>query len=149
MNLRFEEGSRIHDPFRSSGPFFIDEHIAKLKMAIRETIRARAIQRDTLGKRFLASIRGKDIADFIKKREKNGAGPKTIKLNLSLLSKLFNLCKTHWGMESLQDPVSFVQKPKLPRGRDRRLIQGNLKRSSKFRILRFLGISFTSPWKRP
>ena len=107
---------------------FIDEHLPTLKTQERETNRARAIQRDTTAKHFLATIRGKDIADFIKRRKSGGAGPKTIKLDLSLLSKLFNLCMTSWGMESLRNPVELVQKPKLPRGRDRRLKPGELDR---------------------
>ena len=107
---------------------FIDEHLPTLKTQERETNRARAIQRDTMAKHFLATIRGKDIADFIQRRKSGGAGPKTIKLDLSLLSKLFNLCMTSWGMESLRNPVELVQKPKLPRGRDRRLLPGELNR---------------------
>ena len=107
---------------------FVDEHIVDLKMAARETNRARAIQRDPLSRRFLASIRGKDIADFIKRRESTGVNGNTIRLDLALLSKLFNLARTTWGMESLQTPTQFVQKPKLPRGRDRRLDVGELER---------------------
>ena len=101
---------------------YITEHLPSLKTVYRETNRARAIQRDPISKRILASIRGKDIADFIQRRKSSGAGPKTIKLDLSLLSKLFNLCRTEWGMEGLSNPVEFVQKPKLPRGRDRRFL---------------------------
>ena len=103
---------------------YIDEHTSKLKTAYREGNRARALKEDSLGKRSLAGIRGVDIADFIKRREAGGVGPKTIKLDLGLLSKLFNLCKTSWGMESLQNPVLFVQKPKLPSGRDHRFHPG-------------------------
>ena len=107
---------------------YIDEHTSKLKTAYREGNRARALKKDSLGKRSLAGIRGVDIADFIKRREAGGVGPKTIKLDLGLLSKLFNLCKTSWGMESLQNPVLFVQKPKLPSGRDRRFHPGELEK---------------------
>lgn len=56
---------------------FIKEHIPTLKTSYRETNRARAILRDTMAKRFLATFRGKDIADFIKRREENGISPKS------------------------------------------------------------------------
>ena len=107
---------------------YITEHLSTIKTKVRETNRARAIQRDPLSKLFLAAIRGKEISDFVQKRKAGGAGPKTIKLDLSLLSKLFNLCRTSWGIESLKNPIDFVQKPKLPQGRDRRLFPGELDR---------------------
>ncbi|MHB1565128.1 MAG: site-specific integrase [Acidiferrobacter sp.] len=60
---------------------------------------------------------------FIKSRAADGAGPNTIRLDLALLSHLFNVARTAWGMESLANPVELVkgQRPKLPGGRDRRL----------------------------
>ena len=107
---------------------YIDEHISTLKTVTRETNRAKAIQRDSLAKRFIASIRGKDIADFIKRREATGVNGNTVRLDLALLSKLFNTARTTWGMESLQNPTQLVQKPKIPRGRNRRLQGDELER---------------------
>ena len=77
-----------------------------------------------LALRFLASIRGKDVMSFIKTRQAGGAGPNTVRLDLALLSHLFNTARTAWGMESLSNPVDLVkgQRPKLPQGRDRRLV---------------------------
>jgi len=77
-----------------------------------------------LAPRFLASIRGKDIMSFMKIRQAGGAGPNTVRLDLALLSHLFNVARTAWGMESLTNPVDLVkgQRPKLPQDRDRRLV---------------------------
>ncbi len=74
--------------------------------------------------RSLASIRGKDIADYIEERRQEGAAPATIHKEINLLSHLFNVARTAWGMESLTNPVDLVkgQRPKLPGGRDRRLV---------------------------
>ena len=74
--------------------------------------------------RSLASIRGKDIADYIEERRQEGAAPATIHKEINLLSHLFNTARTAWGMESLTNPVDLVkgQRPKLPGGRDRRLV---------------------------
>ena len=77
-----------------------------------------------LSRRFLASIRGKDIVTFIKARQAGGAGPNTVRLDLALLSHLFNTARTAWGMESLSNPVDLVKcrRAKLRNGRDRRLV---------------------------
>ena len=80
--------------------------------------------------RSLASIRGKDIADYIEERRQDGAAPATIHKEINLLSHLFNTARTAWGMESLTNPVDLVkgQRPKLPGGRDRRLVDDELPR---------------------
>jgi integrase len=77
-----------------------------------------------LGARPLASVRGKDIADAIRGMEGEGLSPNTIRIRLALLSHLFNTARTAWGMESLSNPVDLVkgQRPKLPGGRTRRLV---------------------------
>jgi integrase len=53
-----------------------------------------------------------------------------IRLDLALLSRLFNTARTAWGMESLTNPVDLVkgQRSKLPGGRDRRLVGDELPR---------------------
>lgn len=71
---------------------------------------------------YMASIRGKDVAQAIRDMEGEGKGGNTIRLHLALLSHLFKVAKTEWGMESLSNPCEAVRKPKLPRGRDRRLV---------------------------
>ncbi len=107
---------------------YIEEYIPRLSDAKRETNRARAILRHELSSRFLASIKGKDIAEFIKLRQEEGAGPNTIRLDLALLSRLFEVAGSDWGMESLSNPVKRANKPKLPSGRSRRLEKGEEER---------------------
>lgn len=77
-----------------------------------------------LARRVLATIRGKDVAAYIQQRQRDGVGANTIRLELALLSHLFNVARTAWGMESLTNPVDLAkgQRPKLPGGRDRRLV---------------------------
>ncbi|MHB1545021.1 MAG: site-specific integrase [Gammaproteobacteria bacterium] len=90
------------------------------------TYRARAIEKRPLALRKLAGIRGKDIAGFIHEREMEGMNPHTIKLDLGIISRVFELARTSWGMESLQNPVALARaaRPKLPPGRKRRLEPG-------------------------
>lgn len=48
-------------------------------------------------------------------------GPATVKHELMLLSHLFNVAGSEWGIENLDNPVSKVRKPVTPPGRTRRL----------------------------
>jgi Site-specific recombinase XerD len=72
----------------------------------------------------MATIRAKDIADFRKDREQEGVKPNTIRLDFALLSRLFNYARSDWGMESLSNPVELTTKPKVGKGRERRLEEG-------------------------
>ncbi len=92
------------------------------KTANREIYTIRWWQSSALGPRSLASIRGKDVASVLAAKEAEGAAPHTIHLYLALLSHLFTMARRAWGMEGLSNPTEFVRKPKLPQGRDRRLV---------------------------
>jgi integrase len=104
---------------------YIDEYIRpRLKSSIFAVYRAKALKRRALAHRIMASIRAKDIADYRRERETDGVKGATICLELALLSRLFNFARSDWGMESLQNPVQLVAKPKIPKGRERRLEAG-------------------------
>jgi integrase len=81
-----------------------------------------------VGKISLSSIQGKEIAAFRDMREKGGVEPNTIRLDLALISHLFSTAIKEWGMTGLINPVLQIRKPKLPRGRDRRIRHGELER---------------------
>ncbi len=87
----------------------------------REASTIRWWQASALARRSLASIRGKDISATTADRT---VGANTVRIRLALLSHLFNIARTAWGMESLGNPVELVkgQRPKLPPGRTRRLV---------------------------
>jgi len=72
----------------------------------------------------LARIRSKDIADAIAEMEAEGKSANTIRLHLAVISRLFSVAQTEWGMEALANPVQIAKarRPKLPQGRDRRLV---------------------------
>lgn len=78
--------------------------------------------RRPIAKRFMSAIRGKDVADAIKDMEAEGKSKNTIRLHLAVLSHLFKVAKTEWGMEAISNPVESVRKPRLPQGRERRLV---------------------------
>ena len=86
--------------------------------------------RHPLAQRPLPAVRGKDIAQFMRERETEGAGANTIRLDLALLSHLYTIARSAWGLESLTNPVALIRgaRPRLPRGRDRRLFHGEEER---------------------
>jgi len=53
--------------------------------------RVNSLQKRVLASRFLASIRGKDVALYMKEREAEGVAANTIRLDLATLSKLFEI----------------------------------------------------------
>ncbi|TDT88630.1 site-specific integrase [Pseudodesulfovibrio indicus] len=113
-------------------------------MVTNETRRAKAIQQREITTLFMASIRSKHIAESIKEPEDEGVKPNTIRLDLAILSRLFEVAATDWGMASLSNPVKRARKPKLNGGRTRRLqpAQGKEKKSEEERLLEACGERF-------
>jgi integrase len=70
----------------------------------------------------LAKIDGPMLSGMIRQWQGNGLGANSIRLYLSHLSHLYNIARKEWGMLDLINPVELVRKPKLPQGRDRRLV---------------------------
>ena len=77
--------------------------------------------------RSLLSIQGKDIAAYRDARLKE-VSPNAVRLELAVISHLFTIAVKEWGMAGLVNPVSQIRKPKLPQGRDRRLLPGEMDR---------------------
>ncbi|MBU2753640.1 site-specific integrase, partial [Acidithiobacillus sp. CV18-3] len=80
--------------------------------------------RRPLADRVIGEIRSVDVAGVIKEMEGEGKSENTVRLHLAVLSHLFTVAQSDWGMESLENPVARVRKPKLPKGRERRVKEG-------------------------
>ncbi len=66
-----------------------------------------------------------------------------VRLELALLSYLITIAVKEWGMSGLVNPEMQIRKPKLPRGRERRLLPGELERiinASESPILHEIGL---------
>jgi integrase len=111
---------------------YIEEYIPRLKHPNVMIYRARALKKRNIALRIMATIRAKDIADYRREREAEGVKNATILYDLALLSRLFNFARSDWGMESLQNPVSLISKPKPDKGRERRLEIGEEERLLQF-----------------
>jgi integrase len=87
-----------------------------------EMSRLRRWQKNPLSAQPLSQIRGTDLARYRDSRQEEGAGANTVRLDLALISHLYEVARKDWGYEILANPVKAMRKPKLPRGRDRRLL---------------------------
>ncbi|MFC7633420.1 site-specific integrase [Paraburkholderia humisilvae] len=99
-----------------------------------ERYRAKMIGRSFLGKLELPAVTSVDIANYrdmrlgsISRNTNKPVSGNTVRLELALLSDMFNVGIIEWG-ECKDNPVSRVRKPKLPPGRDRRVTWGEERR---------------------
>ena len=74
-----------------------------------------------LGDVALSRIDGQLLSGMVRQWQ-GKVGANSIRLYLSILSHLYNIARKEWGMLELINPVELVRKPKLPQGRDRRLV---------------------------
>lgn len=106
-----------------------EKEISILKKGHRqERKRIRAWKAHLLAGKLLDSIRSSDIASYRNDRMKAGLSSNTIRLDLAVLSHLFEIARFEWGMETLSNPVKAIRLPPIPEGRDRRLDPGEIER---------------------
>jgi integrase len=98
------------------------------KGAVRERQRIEKLQRHHIASLTLAAIRGSTLARYRDERVAAGIGANTIRLDLAVLSHLFTIARKEWGMDGLSNPVQSLRRPRLPKGRDRRLVGGEEER---------------------
>jgi len=101
---------------------YLDEVTPLKKGAVSETNRLRAIMRLPLAQRFVAGIRGMDIARFRDERLQK-VTPSTVKRDLVLLGHAFEVARKEWGIY-VHNPVRDIKLPSENRPRDRRLQAG-------------------------
>jgi integrase len=100
---------------------YMQEVTPSKKGAQRETDRIKRWLEHPLAARFLATIRGKDIAEFRDEWRKSGLAENTIRLEIALLSQVFETARKEWGMESLANPCRNIKLPGSSAQRERRL----------------------------
>jgi integrase len=91
------------------------------KGASQEQCRIKVWQQHPLAQRFLASLRGTDMAWYRDSRLNDSKSGNTVRIELALISHLFEIARKEWGMEYLVNPVKAIRMPKVARGRDRRM----------------------------
>lgn len=92
-----------------------------------ECYRIEQLSNTSLGQKQIRDITSVDIASYRDERltnynakTKKLLSPSTVRLELSLLSNLFEIGKIEWGICD-DNPVQKIRKPKMPPGRERRV----------------------------
>ncbi|MEG5609443.1 site-specific integrase [Enterobacter hormaechei] len=105
---------------------------------LQEFYRVNVIKRHPLADRNMDEITTVDIAtyrdDRLKQRNPRTGNPitgNTVRLELALLSSLFGIARVEWGT-CRNNPVELVRKPKVSKGRDRRLTSSEERRLSRY-----------------
>ncbi|MDP1959017.1 site-specific integrase [Methylotenera sp.] len=101
---------------------YLKEVTPTKKGADREASRIQRWKTQPIAKRAMASIRGKDIASFRDSERKRGLAENTIRLDIALLSVVFETARKEWGMESLTNPCKAIKLPSGSKQRERRLL---------------------------
>ena len=86
-----------------------------------ESNRINIWMKHSLARRPLTKIHGVDMAKYRDQRIQDEKSPSTVRNELSIISHVYNIAKTEWGMEGLINPIEHVRMPKQHKGRDRRL----------------------------
>lgn len=92
----------------------------------KENYRVLHLSRHPIALRSLASLRNVDFSDYRNERLKQ-VGPKTVQLELSLISAVLNTVRRDWSIP-IANSVTDIRKPKLPLGLDRRFVGDEEKR---------------------
>jgi integrase len=92
--------------------------------AKQERNRIKAWLRDPLADKSLSEIRLPQLAEWRDKRLAAGRAPSTIRNALTIISQVYDVAASEWGMEGLANPVARLRLPKNRPGRDRRLEEG-------------------------
>lgn len=99
---------------------YLEEVTPHKKGAAPEANRIRAFMRHPLARRFVAGIRGVDIASYRDERLRVVSSG-TVKRDLSILGHLFEVARREWGIQ-IHNPVRDIKLPANGRPRDRRLL---------------------------
>lgn len=104
----------------------------------KQNYRVNVIKRHPMADRYMDEITTIDIAGYrdqrlaqINPRTGRQITGNTVRLELALLSSLFNIARVEWGTCRM-NPVELVRKPKISNGRDRRLTSGEERRLSRY-----------------
>lgn len=98
---------------------YLVEYTADKKGAGPEACRIRALIRHPLAKRFIATIRGLDMARYRDERLQQ-VSASSVRRELTILSQLFEVSRKEWGI-FVHNPVREIKLPKKGKARDRRL----------------------------
>lgn len=95
--------------------------------AVAERARINSISRCPIAHRTLAKLTSADVATYRDERLQSVA-PATVVRELNTISHAIDLASREWGLWVPRNPVKLVRRPPVPRGRTRRLNEGEEQR---------------------
>lgn len=113
-----------HTTLREALEHYKREIVPTKKHPYQEIRRIERWLQNDLSFRTLANLRGADFARYRDKRREDGRAENTIRLELQIISHLFEIARKEWGMENLVNPLNNIRKPAGSRARNRRLEVG-------------------------
>ena len=111
------ETTMLHECLRR----YVAEHVPRHRDPARERSHVEAVRTTPLAKLAMARVRSADVASQRDAWAAAGHAPATIVRRLAVLSRVFNVARREWGMESIANPVEAVTKPTVSNARDRRV----------------------------
>ncbi|CAJ0808580.1 hypothetical protein LMG19087_00255 [Ralstonia wenshanensis] len=130
------ERTTLHDALAR----YMREVVPAKRYPEQERTRIARWQKHDLAWRTLASLRGADFAKYRDARRAAGRAENTIRLELQIVSHVFEIARKEWGFETLTNPLKNIRKPSGSRARDRRL------RPGEFEVLRTKLAASSNPW---
>ena len=118
VSARVDPGISLHDALER----YAHNIVPGKKGAPQELCRIRHWQRHPLALQPLVSLQPSDMSRFRDWRVNIGRTGDTVRLDLAVISHLFTIAQSDWGLDNLVNPVKRIRKPKLARGRDRRFV---------------------------
>lgn len=92
---------------------YSSEVSSKKKGYYQEFRRIENLKKQNIAKRYLATVQGKDIAEYRDERSKSVTDA-TVRRELTILSHVFEVAIKEWGINGLSNPVKSIR---LPSGR--------------------------------
>lgn len=86
-----------------------------------EKHRIERLLKTDLAQYHLGNLKPQTLADYRDAELERGLATNTVRLDLALISHLYRICQTEWGMPYLDNPAKHIRKPKPSKERDRRL----------------------------
>jgi len=100
---------------------YLAEHVPRKSDPARERSHLNAVRGLPITKLTMARVRSADVARVRDGWAVIGLAPATIVRRLAILSRVFNVARTDWGMDGITNPVETVSKPRVANARERRV----------------------------
>ena len=100
---------------------YVMEQVPRKRDPAREHSHVDAVRALPFSSRSMTRIRSADVAAARDAWAAAGHAPATIVRRLAVLSRVFNVARREWGMESIANPAEAVTKPTVSNARDRRV----------------------------